>query len=118
MVKLTKLIKAIIGIALFNRAIRNTLIAMLMSPINRIFYGRPSTSSIRDNNQPNDLQALLESILASILLKSTKDGGIKQENATSTIGALLVNLMRSMEGHSDSRDRIIESKDYTILSEK
>lgn len=84
--------------------------------INRIIGHSPN--SRRGGNQPKDFQALLESVLAPILLKSTKGSGIRQQETTSAIGALLVNLMRSMEGPHDNKGRIIESDDYTVINKK
>lgn len=123
MVKLTKLMKAIIGTALLNKAVRGALIAMLMGFINRII--RPSASSMsgKGNHRPEGLQTLLESVLSSVLLNSTKRSGIRQQEATSTIGVLLTTLMRSiegrpMDGYRDNKERVIETDDYTIINEK
>lgn len=125
MVKLTKLMKAIIGAAILNKAVRGALIAMLMGLINRTM--RPSASSMsgrsNGNHRPDGLQALLESVLASVLLNPAKGSGNRQQEATSTIGVLLTTLMRSMEGqptggYRDNKERIIETDDYTIINEK
>lgn len=123
MVKLTKLMKAIIGAALLNRAVRGALIAMLMGLINKTMRSPASSMKSEGNRRPDGLQALLESVLASVLLNSTKGSSIRQQEATSTIGALLTTLIRSMEGqptggYRDNKERIIETDDYTIINEK
>jgi hypothetical protein len=113
MVKLTKLIKTIVGIVLFNKAIRSGLITLLMTSIIRC-----KESSLRKSNSLNGLLALLEIVAASILAMRTKSDGTAQQRGDLDIGGQLADLIKTMAGNRDDRSQIIESNDYTIIEEK
>ncbi len=136
MVSLIKLVKGIVFTALLSKTVRGTLTSTLMKSLGRIL--RPSTiltvgafiaallnkskSADQPADRPKNSQTLLESTLASMLLKATKGSGVTftEAEAASTINTILSTLMRSIEGFSlegrqDNKNRIIESNDYKIV---
>ena len=139
MVSLMKLVKTMVFTALLSKAVKGTLVSTLMKSLSRVL--RPSTiltvgafiaallnqrkSADRPADRPNNFQTLLESALASMLLKSTKGSEVTftGAEATSTVNAILSTLIRSMEGfpsegRQDNKNRVIESNDYKVVYDK
>lgn len=137
MASLMKLIKGIIFAALLRNAARGNLTSTLIRSVSRIL--RPSTilaagafiaslmrhTSSQPADRPKNFQTLLESTLASMLLRATKGSGVTftEAEAASTINAILFALLRSIEGlpsegRQYDKNRIIESSDYSVAYEK
>jgi len=112
MVSLVTLTKAAVVAALLNKEIRQTIVSKLIKSMN---------GSNRSGNSDR-LSALIEEILAIMLLRSTKGKGswTLQPTTISAISALLATLMRPKEERHDSKgkDRIIDIDDFTIVGEK
>ncbi|MGA9099500.1 MAG: hypothetical protein WB392_11290 [Methanotrichaceae archaeon] len=139
MVSLIKLVKGIVFTALLSKAVRGPLMSTLMKSLSRILrlstiitvgafiaaLLNRSKSADQPANRPKNFQTLLESTLASMLMKSTKGSGVTftEAEATSTINAILSILMRSIEGfqsvgRQSNTNRVIESNDYKVVYEK
>jgi len=99
MVKLIRMMMAVIGAALLNKILKESL--------------TPSTNLM---NSRNKLQ-ILQNVINTILLLRSKDGWLMQPAAISTFSAFMSSLMKSLEG-SEHKDRIIEIDDYKVVDEK
>ncbi len=128
---LMKLMKAMIGAALLNKAVRGAGSLALIGLVNWI--SRPSTgrrigslfsdllraprSGMKPGYNPGFIQSLLKGLLAFALLRSTKRG-FAQPAMLSALAALLLSLMKTRERHHERHepgDRIIDVEDYTIV---
>lgn len=130
MVKLMKLMKAVIGTALLSKALKSILTAALLRSAKGT--SRASAASMadeltdaltnlgRNGSRSGYLQALLKSALAFALLQSMKGSGVgaTQPGMISTFSALLVTIMRSMDRQHDDSSRVIDVDDFTIVDEK
>ena len=134
MVMLKKLMKAAISIVLLNGVVRGALKTVLMNSLNWIL--QPSMRSAiggfvmnfmktkpGSSHLPNYLRTLLKAALGLALLRYTKKSWIIESVGISTIGALLLALMRSREGYktpgqNGQKDQVIEIDEFTIVDEK
>lgn len=135
MVKLMKLMKAVMGTALLSKALKSILTAALLRSANGT--SRASAVSMadeltdaltnlgRNGSRSGYLQALLKGALAFALLRSMNGSGVgvtgagvKQPGMISTLSALLATIMRSMERQHDDSGRVIDVDDFTIVDEK
>ncbi len=130
MVKLMKLMKAVMGTALLSKALKGILTAALLKSANGT--SRASAVSMadeltdaltnlgRNGIRSGYLQALLKGALAFALLRSMRGSGVgaTQPGMVSTFSALLVTIMRSMERQHDDSGRVIDVDDFTIVDEK
>jgi hypothetical protein len=133
MVILRKLIKIAISTALLNKVVRGAFTNALMKSAKWALQPsmRSSISAFFTNHVkaksgtslwPHYVQTLLKAGLALALLRFTKKSWIIESAGISTIGALLLSLMRSKDdqtpGKSGQRDQIIDLNEYTIIDEK
>jgi hypothetical protein len=137
MVMLTKLLKAAIWTAILNGvvrgAFRNALIKSMnwiLQPSMRSAIGAFLTNLMKVKPGSNYLlshgQTLLKAALALALLRFTKKSWIIwiiESVGISTIGALLLALIRSREGYETTgkhgqKDQIIDIDEFTIVDEK
>jgi hypothetical protein len=134
MVMLIKLLKAAIWTALLNGvvrgAFRNVLIKSLnwaLQPSMRSAIGAFLTNLLKAKPGSNYLlrygQTLLKAVFALALLRFTKKSWIIESVGISTIGALLVALMRLNQGNKTpskhgQKDQIIDIDEFTIVDEK
>jgi len=138
MVKLTGLLKTIIGAAIFRKAIKGAFTIALAKSLSWI--SRPETISMLGKhaaallkskpagNSPGILQTILKGLLAFTLLKTMKKSRIAEPAVISTIAALLLAMMKPKEARQKSaagapgsggcRDRVIDVDDYTVVEEK
>ena len=131
---LKKLMKAAIWTVLLNGVVRGALRTVLMKSLNWIL--QPSMRSAINafvtnlmkakpgiSQRDHYLQTLLKAAFAFVLLRFTKKSWIIESVGISTIGALLLALMRVKEGYktprkNDQKDQIIDIDEYTIVDEK
>ena len=131
---LKKLMKAAIWTVLLNGVVRGALRTVLMKSLNWIL--QPSMRSAINafvtnllkakpgiSQRDHYLQTLLKAAFAFVLLRFTKKSWIIESVGISTIGALLLALMRLREGYKTTskngqKDQIIDIDEYTIVDEK
>jgi hypothetical protein len=134
MVMLKKLMKAAIWTVLLNGVVRGALRTVLIRSLNWILQPsmRSAFSAFVTNlmnaktgrsHLPHYLQTLLKAALGLALLRFTKKSWIIESVGISTIGALLLALMRSREGYvtpgeNGQKDQIIDIDEFTIVDEK
>ena len=124
---LTRLIKAAVGAALLNRAIRDAIAAALMRSI--CWMMRPSTGSMigalmadlfnatKGSIRPGYIQALIKGVLTVVLFRSMNRSGLALPAILSAVGAFLLSLIRLREGRQEHNDRIIDLDEYTVVDE-
>jgi hypothetical protein len=112
---LVKLIKAVIGAALLNKAVRNAFIVALIKSMSWIL--RPATIS--------RIMAFFTSIAELALLRSAKRSGFSVPAALSALAAILLAMMKGREGRESpdasrkrQKDQIIDLDEYTILDDR
>jgi len=98
---LARLIKAVIGAALLNKAVRNAILVALIKSVNWIL--RPST--------------------ISRIMAFAKRSGVSGPAALSALAAILLAMMKGREespGASSKRqkDQVIDLDEYTILDDR
>jgi hypothetical protein len=134
---LKKIMKAAIWTVLLNGVVRGALKTVLMKSLNWIL--QPSMRSAiggfvmnfmktkpGSSLLPHYLQTLLKAALGLALLRFTKKSWIIwiiESVGISTIGALLLSLMRSREGYETTgkhgqKDQIIDIDEFTVVDEK
>ena len=134
MVMLKKLMKAAIWTVLLNGVVRGALRTVLMKSLNWILQPsmRLAINAFVTNlmkakpgisQRDHYLQTLLKAAFAFVLLRFTKKSWIIESVGISTIGALLLALMKLKEGYktpskNGQKDQIIDIDEYTIVDEK
>lgn len=136
MVSLTKLVKATVFTALFNKTVRDTLTYTLIRPLGRILQLSAATivsaaiSALlgqkgANKDQQRSSRTVFESFIDSMLSKPGKgnSGKVTEREAIAAISAVLAALLRSVEGLSSegqqaSKNRVIESKDYKVIYDR
>jgi hypothetical protein len=130
---LVRLIKAVIGAALLNKAVRNAFIASLIKSGNWIL--RPSTisrimafftnmiKSTPGSSGPNFLKSLFKVAAELALLRFAKRSGFSGQAALSALAAILLAMMKGREerpGTSSKmqKDQIIDLDEYTIEDDR
>jgi hypothetical protein len=130
---LVRLIKAVIGAALLNKAVRSAFIVALIKSVNWIL--RPSTitrimvfftnlvKSAQGGSRSNFLSSLFKSAVELALLRFAKRSGVFGSVAFPALAALLLAIMRGREERSDNdlkrqEDQIIDLDEYTILDDR
>jgi len=130
---LARLIKAIIGAALLNKAVRNAFIATLMKSVNWIM--QPSTISrimaffaqlvktTPGSSKSNLLRSLFKGAAELMLLQFSKRSGFSGTAALSTLAAILLAMMRGGEESQSAsskkkHDQVIDLDEYTILDDR
>jgi len=130
---LTKLIKAVIGAALVNKAFRNAFLVTLIKSVNWVL--QPSTrsgimaffsklaKSAPGGNSSNLLAILFKGAAELLLLRFAKRSGFLGTAAFSALAALLLGTLRGREENSGAssekqKNQIIDYDDYTILDDR
>ncbi|VVB72615.1 Uncharacterised protein [uncultured archaeon] len=130
---LIRVIKAAIGAALLNRAVKGAFVAAIMRLISWVM--QPSTSSkirafISDLISPKQSRrgykiprTLLEGLLAFALIRSKKKGWIFEPAVISTALALIFSLLRSGarsngKVQGPKKDYVLDFEEYTVVDEK
>jgi hypothetical protein len=130
---LVRLIKAVIGAALLNKAVRNAFLASLVKSVNWIF--RPKTISrimafftnlvktAPGSRGTNFLASLFKVAAELALLRFAKKSGFSGPAALSALAALLLATMRGRDENSGTnsksqKDQVIDINEYTILDDR
>ncbi len=129
---LTGIIKAAISAALLNRTIREALINGLTRSMNWVM--QPSTSSkiisfisgsmkSAPGNRPSLIQTLIKGAIGLALLRLAKRSRIVELAAFSSLGALLLDMLKTNQdrqgtGQRRQKDRIIEVDEYKVIEEE
>lgn len=130
---LVRLIKAVIGAALLNKAVRNAFLASLVKSVNWIF--RPKTISrimafftnlvktAPGSSGTNFLASLFKVAAELALLRFAKRSGFSGPAALSALAALLLATVRGREENSGTnskrqKDQVIDIDEYTILDDR
>ena len=130
---LVRLIKAVIGAALLNKAVRNAFLASLVKSVNWIF--RPKTISrimafftnlvktAPGSSGTNFLASLFKVAAELALLRFAKKSGFTGPAALSALAALLLATMRGRDENSGTnsksqKDQVIDINEYTILDDR
>lgn len=127
MIKLTKMIKALLGLTLkgaSNFSLMNLVSMIVKSATKQItstlavhFMKSKSTSQ-----RPQYLQIFLRGILAYALLRLTKRSRIINIAAISAISSLLLSILKSRNDHGSSehhgqKDQVIDIDEFTVVDE-
>ncbi|MHB8120294.1 MAG: hypothetical protein ACYDHX_16500 [Methanothrix sp.] len=130
---LARLIKAVIGAVLLNKAVRNAFIVTLIKSVKWTL--RPSTrsrimafftnqvKSTPGSSRYNFLTSLFKGAAELALLRFAKRSGIFGPAALSALAALLLATMRGREENSGTsckrqKDQVIDIDEYTILDDR
>lgn len=130
---LVRLLKAVIGAALLNKAVRSAFIASLSKSVNWIL--RPSTisritafftnlmKSTPGSSGSNFLKSLFKVAAELALLRFAKRSGFSGQAALSTLAAIWLAMKKDKEerpGTSSKRqkDQIIDLDEYTIEDDR
>ena len=130
---LVRLIKAVIGAALLNKAVRNAFMASLIKSVNWIL--RPSTiskitaffanlvKSTPGSSKTNFLTSLFKVAAELALLRFAKRSGFSGPAALSALAALLLATMKGSEENSGTsskrqKDQVIDIDEYTIEDDR
>ena len=130
---LIRLIKAVIGAALLNKAVRNAFIAALSKSMNWTL--RPSTRSrimafftnqvlsTPGSSRPNFLRSLFKGIAELALLRFAKRSGFSGPAALSALAAIFLAMVSGREVSPDTsskgqKDQIIDLDEFTILDDR
>jgi hypothetical protein len=127
MIKLTKMIKALLGLTLkgaSNFSLMNLVSMIVRSATKQIiatlaahFMKSKSTSQ-----RPQYLQIFLRGILAYALLRLTKRSRIINIAAISAISSLLLSILKSRNDHGSpkhhgQKDQVIDIDEFTVVDE-
>lgn len=130
---LVRLIKAVIGAALLNKAVRNVFIVALIKSVNWVL--RPSTisrimafftnllKSVPGSSRPNFLTSVFKGIAELALLRYAKRSGFSGPAALSALAAILLAMMKGREespgtSSKKQKNQIIDLDEYTIEDDR